>query len=83
MLSVNRPNPYSRLSIIDFVNAQPNSKAVLRVTSPSGVLVAEHALVGVAGQFIFDGTHLADGLYYYSLVIDGVVVKSRTMVIQH
>jgi hypothetical protein len=83
MLSVNRPNPYSRLSIIDYVNAQPNSKAVLRVTSPSGVLVAEHALVGVAGQFIFDGTHLADGLYYYSLVIDGVVVKSRTMVIQH
>jgi PKD repeat protein len=82
-LSVNRPNPFSHVTVIDYMYSISAKTAVLRITSPLGIQISEQKLVAAAGQLTFDGSTLSDGLYYYSLIVDGVIVNSKAMVIQH
>ncbi|MEI6595532.1 MAG: PKD domain-containing protein [Bacteroidota bacterium] len=81
-LSVNKPNPFSDYSIAEYVLTDGIHNAEIRITSTIGSLIKTYKLTQNKGIIIIDGSQLRDGMYYYSLIVDGAVVASKVMVIQ-
>ena len=81
-LSVNRPNPFSDYSIAEYVLADGNHNAEIRITTTLGSLVKTYKLTQNKGMILIDGSTLRDGIYYYTLIVDGSVVASKMMAVQ-
>lgn len=79
----NYPNPFSNKTIIEYQIWSVHSKAELRVTNILGQEVFSQQLVKPMDKIIIDGSSLQDGLYYYSIVIDGSVNQTRIMSVMH
>lgn len=77
----NIPNPFSDETIIQYALAAGTRQAELRITTPLGQLVKSYALRQQQGLVLVDGTQLRDGLYYYTLIVDGAVAQSKVMVV--
>ena len=75
----NYPNPFDQSTIIDYEIWQTYSKAELRISNVLGQEVYIQRLNRPMDKVQIDGSALHDGLYYYSLVVDGVVKLTKTM----
>jgi hypothetical protein len=82
-LSSNRPNPFSKQTTIAYCTGSHITNGKLRISSPLGQVLYELNLSRPVGEYQFDASGLADGMYYYSLVVDGVVIDSKTMLVAH
>jgi hypothetical protein len=78
----NIPNPFTEFTNISFAIGKEYNTAQLRITDVLGRVVKTYSLHGVQGQITFDGSLYKRGLYYTSLIVDGMVVKSKTMMIE-
>lgn len=81
LLSFNRPNPFSEITAIDYAVKQPYHSVSMRVTNTLGQLMYDVSLPAMKGTILFDASEMRRGMYYYSLVVDGVPVKTHTMVV--
>jgi hypothetical protein len=81
-LSVNVPNPFSSETVVQYALADGYHHAEIRITSPLGMQLNTYKLNQQKGLIVIDGSRLRDGMYYYTLVVDGSVVKSKVMVVQ-
>jgi hypothetical protein len=79
-LSVNTPNPFSHYTQIHYSLGSFDAGSML-VTNPLGQTIAEYKLRQHAGSLALDASSWQDGVYYYSLVVNGTVVKSRMMLL--
>jgi PKD repeat protein len=75
----NYPNPFDQSTIIDYEIWQTFSKAELRITNVFGQEVYNQKLNRPMDKVQIDGSALHDGLYYYSLIVDGTVKLTKTM----
>jgi PKD repeat protein len=75
----NYPNPFDQSTIIDYDIWQTFSKAELRITNVLGQEVYNQKLSRPMDKVQIDGSALHDGLYYYSLIVDGAVKLTKTM----
>ena len=75
----NYPNPFDQSTIIDYEIWQIYSKAELRITNVLGQEVYNQKLNRPMDKVQIDGSALHDGLYYYSLIVDGTVKLTKTM----
>ncbi|AMS26641.1 hypothetical protein AEM51_05975 [Bacteroidetes bacterium UKL13-3] len=56
--------------------------AEIRITDILGRIVKTYVLTNIKGQVTFHRNPYEGGLYYSSLIVDGVIIKSKTMVIE-
>ena len=82
-LSVNIPNPFSELTVIKYAINSQGHNAEIRVTSMLGQQVKTYKLQSSKGIIVLDGAEMQAGMYFYSLIVDGSVYESKTMVVQH
>ena len=75
----NYPNPFDQSTIIDYEIWQTYSMAELRITNVLGQEVFSQKLNRPMDKVQIDGSALHDGLYYYSLIVDGAVKLTKTM----
>jgi hypothetical protein len=81
-LAVNKPNPFSDYSIVEYSIAEGNHTSEIRISTPLGQVLKSYRLQNNKGVIAIDGSQLSDGIYYYSLVVDGAVVSSKRMLVQ-
>ncbi|MBC7382734.1 MAG: T9SS type A sorting domain-containing protein [Bacteroidia bacterium] len=80
---INYPNPFGNSTIIDYEIWQVYSTAELRITNMLGQSVFNQKLVKPIDKIQIDGSALHDGLYYYSIIIDGAVKQTKSMAVMH
>ena len=81
-LGFNRPNPFTGTTQFDY-ELKPNTKnAFVKITNQLGQELRQIKLHAVKGTVEFTEDGWQSGLYYYSLVVDGVVVDSKIMIIR-
>ncbi|MCD4735192.1 MAG: T9SS type A sorting domain-containing protein, partial [Bacteroidales bacterium] len=84
ILGQNYPNPHNNTTRIDIYLAE-RSNAKLQIFSPLGILVDELQLnTRDKGSYTIEYTHpnLKDGVYYYSLEVDGLRVGTKKMIVR-
>lgn len=81
-LEQNRPNPFSRNSIIRYHAPLEASKVNIVITNQRGVQVKtfENLPTG-SGQLQIHAAGLQPAIYIYTLVVDGTPVASKKMVV--
>lgn len=83
-LNQNYPNPFNPMTTIQFALPKPGMVS-LKIYDVSGRLV--RTLVNNEGlnegtfKYIFDGSSLASGVYFYSLLVDDNLIDSKKMVL--
>jgi hypothetical protein len=78
-----KPNPANDLTTIDF-NLPANSRNnKLRIFNAIGGLVKEVALTQKQGTAILTTTNLANGVYFYTLQVDGYSVETKKLIVRH
>lgn len=82
VLSQNTPNPFNEKATIRFYVPQGMKGVSLKVFDQTG---AVHRLFSIAGEgpgsVEIEGSTLAAGQYYYSLMVNGSVVDTKTMIL--
>jgi hypothetical protein len=78
----NVPSPFTDITSITYSINQPYNTASIRITDVLGRIIQEQPLRSSKGKIFFDGSAHPGGLYYTSLIIEGVVIKNKTMLIQ-
>ena len=77
----NIPNPYNRFTIIPF-RINPNAlSAKILISSTNGQIVKEYQISKYDILFELSSEDFAEGLYYYSLVVDDKLIDSRLMMV--
>lgn len=78
-----KPNPANDLTSIDF-NLPANSKNnKLRIFNAIGGLVKEVSLTQKQGTAIITTSNLANGVYFYTLQVDGRSVETKKLIVRH
>lgn len=81
-LGSNIPNPYSGNTQIDY-ELKPNTKdAYIKITNQLGQVVKVIKLYAIVGTVALKEDGWQSGLYYYSLVVDNVIVDSKIMMVK-
>ena len=75
----NYPNPFNSSTIIDYQIWQSFNQAELRITNVLGQTVFTQKLNKPIDKINIDGSLLANGIYYYTLIIDGNSIKTKSM----
>jgi PKD repeat protein len=78
----NIPNPFTESTNIAYMIGKEFKSAEIRITDILGRIVKTYVVTNTNGQVTFDGSPYKGGLYYSSLIVDGVIIKSKTMVIE-
>ena len=82
LLFQNHPNPFNGTTFIDYYLLENTSNAFLRVIDNNGKLVKGFQINQTGfGQVELDCTNLAQGTYYYSLLVNSQVIDTKSMVI--
>lgn len=81
-LQQNFPNPFNQQTEIQYYLPNAVKVATLQISDLNGKLLETYLLPrnGV-GKVVLDGGQLAEGMYIYSLVVDGQLVDSKQMVL--
>lgn len=79
----NYPNPFDNNTIIAFEIWQNFANAELKVTNVLGQEIYTRKIDKPIDKVEIDGSLLANGLYYYAIVIDGSVKQTKTMSVIH
>ncbi len=82
-LSQNEPNPYSEMTTINYFLTEEVSKAQMLFFNSNGKLIQSVELTqrGLCALNVF-ASDLSNGLYTYTLVVDGKIVATKKMVKQ-
>ena len=79
----NYPNPFNLSTIIDYQIWQSFNQAELRITNILGQVLFSQKLQKPIDKVEIDGSNLANGLYYFSIVVDNSVKLIKTMSVIH
>ncbi|MFZ4797404.1 MAG: T9SS type A sorting domain-containing protein [Bacteroidia bacterium] len=79
----NYPNPFNNSTIIDYEIWQNYTNAELRITNVLGQTLFTQKLNKPIDKIQVDGNSLSNGIYYYSIIIDGSVSQTRNMSVIH
>ncbi len=81
-LSQNIPNPFNNYTVIRYEVPPQSKQAVINITTADGKIVK---LVNLSakdnGQLNLQTAELAAGTYRYSLIVDGKLIDTKTMVL--
>jgi len=86
-LKQNYPNPFNPITKINYTSAplSVNQSAEIVVYNSAGQQVwsspITHQVSRVTDSILFDGSKFNSGIYYYSLVIDGKKMDTKSMVL--
>jgi hypothetical protein len=81
-LEQNSPNPFNQSTTIKYFLPENSKNARLTITSVTGVVVSDYVLKGKGnGQVTLNANEYAAGNYTYSLIIDGSVVSSKSLML--
>ncbi|MBK9638824.1 MAG: tail fiber domain-containing protein [Bacteroidetes bacterium] len=81
-LEQNSPNPFNQSTTIKYFLPENSKNARLTITSVTGVVVSGYVLKGKGnGQVTLNANEFAAGNYTYSLIIDGNVVSSKSLML--
>jgi hypothetical protein len=78
----NVPNPVRKETTISFNLPASALQSELHLTDQKGLQVRKFRLSNGQTQQRIDATELANGTYFYSLVVDGELVETRQLVVQ-
>lgn len=82
VLSQNAPNPFTENTSIRFYLPKGSNTGSIKVFDQNGAIVRMFSLKGEGtGSIEIEGGSMAAGNYYYSLVVDGYQVDSKTLVL--
>lgn len=82
MLSQNIPNPFNNYTVIKYELPQQAKQAVINITAADGKIVKSVTLITKGnGQLNLQTSELAAGTYRYSLIVDGKLINTKTMVL--
>jgi len=77
----NAPNPYKNSTTINYYIPETVENAVLKITSVDGTSVKDMVIYNRGeGSVVLDGIETAKGTYFYSLIIDGQKLETKTLV---
>ena len=83
-LDQNIPNPFDEGTNIGYYISTDATIATLYIFNMSGILIdAVNITQFGTGSIDFDGTLLPEGMYVYTLVVDGNIADSKRMMIVH
>ena len=83
-LDQNIPNPFDEGTSIGYYISTDATIATLYIFNMSGILIdALNITQFGTGSVDFDGSQLPDGMYVYTLVVDGNIADSKRMMIMH
>ena len=81
-LGQNHPNPFDENTTIAYEIPEAVQNAFLQITSSKGEILKTIPLnTKGKGQVILESKTLTAGIYYYSLILDGVIKASQQMVL--
>jgi len=82
LLFQNHPNPFNGITFIDYFISSNTSNSFLKVIDNYGKLIKAFPINKTGfGQIELDCTNLAQGTYYYSLLVNSQVIDTKSMVI--
>jgi hypothetical protein len=80
----NHPNPFSGTTYIDYFLTSNAKNAVLRITDVNGKLIKAFEIKSTGyGQIELNCSELNSGSYFYSLIINGNICDTKTMLISN
>lgn len=79
-LQQNKPNPYNNATVVNFSLPGHYTSAMIVVTDMYGKTIQRTNVAGSTSLRIAAGS-LASGSYNYSLIVDGNIISTKTMVI--
>ncbi|MBK7967110.1 MAG: tail fiber domain-containing protein [Bacteroidetes bacterium] len=80
-LDQNAPNPFNQTTTIKYFLPENFKNARLTITSMSGAVVSDYVLKGKGnGQVTLNANEFTAGNYSYSLIVDGSVVSTKSLV---
>lgn len=83
-LDQNIPNPFDEGTNIGYYISTDATMATLYIFNMSGILIdAINITQFGTGSIDFDGSQLPEGMYVYTLVVDGNIADSKRMMIVH
>lgn len=81
-LDQNAPNPFNQTTTIKYFLPESYKNARLTITSMNGAIVSDYVLKGKGnGLVTLNANEFAAGNYSYSLIIDGSVVSTKSLVL--
>jgi len=81
-LSQNQPNPFYQSTKIRYKLPEPFKKASIFIFDLQGTLIKEFLnLDQNHDEILISGSELKPGMYFYSLIIDGLVVDTKSMIL--
>lgn len=80
-LEQNRPNPFTQVTSIKYTVPADAHSAQLLITAADGSVVKTIALKNGKGEVMIQANELAAGSYVYTLLVDGVVSGSKSLVL--
>ncbi|MCX6281900.1 MAG: T9SS type A sorting domain-containing protein [Bacteroidetes bacterium] len=76
------PNPANEKATVDYsLNTEGSARLVLQ--NVLGTPVREETVSGGSGQVKFNVSALPEGVYVYSLIVNGKIVSSRKLLVKH
>ncbi len=82
MLMQNVPNPFGQATTLGFYLPEASGEAQIKIYGSDGQEIRVYYLAGIGyGKINLSGGSLAAGNYHYSLLINGNVVASKTMLL--
>ena len=77
----NAPNPYQNSTTINFYIPETVENAFLKITAVDGSLVKDIVIYSRGdGSVVIDGLDTGKGTYFYTLIVDGQQLESKTLV---
>lgn len=79
---INNPNPFSDKTFIEYEIGNEYKNTEIRITNVLGQTMKTIKLKAQKGSTLIDCTQWSPGMYFYTLVIDGVVIQSKRMILE-
>ena len=80
-INENRPNPFSDFTEIEYRLPIGITSAFLKIIDITGKTLATYSINGNKGKVQVSATDFKPGVYFYSLVSENAILRSRKMVI--
>ncbi|MFN0031083.1 MAG: tail fiber domain-containing protein [Flavobacteriales bacterium] len=80
-LKQNQPNPFNQKTLINYALPIECQKSELQVYNLNGELVSISQLQNDSSSIEFDANTFAQGIYAYTLIVDGVSVDTKQMIV--
>ncbi len=83
VLAQNYPNPFNPVTKINYELRITNyeSAAIVVYNSAGQQVWSQNLLTDLTGSVLFDGSRFNSGVYYYSILLDGKNVQTKSMVL--